>query len=652
VLSHIRYDAHARVISETAGNGVVTAFAYDPVEGRLTQRQDDNGRLQNLSYAFDPVGNVLSIEDLAQPVRHFSNQRIDPLRAFTYDTLYQLIEATGYEMSDGYHGPRAGRFCAFANADALSNYTQRYEYDAGGNLNTLIHVGAQGHTYRFATSALSNRTVRQTGDRPPSEAGIVACFDKCGGLRELAPGQALTWDARLQLSQVTSVERESELNDSEIYRYDSTGTRARKVRRTQARVLAHLSEVRYLPGLEIRTSTTTGEELHIVTVATGDGGVRALHWRGAPPENVANDQVRYSLSDHQGSCTLELDMNAGVISQEVYYPFGETAWFAGRNEIEATYKTVRYSGKERDATGLYDYGARYYAPWLMRWISPDPAGAVDGLNFYRFVRNNPSTFEDVMGMIPFDSFESEVERTRLKAIKAMEKARDLLTLEADEAVKQVMRLFFGSADPELKQRWKNDIEKTLEVAKATKARNFDLIKSKGDDGPSFAAEVDMAEYADFARFFAAKKRASSRDQTSTGMRREMANVRESYADERQAKFLKVGQRNWEKTRLATNANYMTGVLIHEFSHAAVNTRDFAYGKAKEGVDPTPLFQLPTDAVEISAPGADFRHSFSLTPTERAYQNADSFSGAIMFLKRAKSKTSSERALYRRYVESR
>ncbi|WP_390902819.1 RHS repeat-associated core domain-containing protein [Xenorhabdus bovienii] len=37
-------------------------------------------------------------------------------------------------------------------------------------------------------------------------------------------------------------------------------------------------------------------------------------------------------------------------------------------------KTVRYSGKERDATGLYYYGYR-----TGRWLSPDPAGTVNSV---------------------------------------------------------------------------------------------------------------------------------------------------------------------------------------------------------------------------------------------------------------------------------
>jgi RHS repeat-associated protein len=49
-------------------------------------------------------------------------------------------------------------------------------------------------------------------------------------------------------------------------------------------------------------------------------------------------------------------------------------------------KRYRYTGKERDdSSGLSYYGARYLAPWLTRWISPDSAGAVDGLNLYVYV---------------------------------------------------------------------------------------------------------------------------------------------------------------------------------------------------------------------------------------------------------------------------
>jgi RHS repeat-associated protein len=59
-------------------------------------------------------------------------------------------------------------------------------------------------------------------------------------------------------------------------------------------------------------------------------------------------------------------------------------------------KRYRYTGKERDdSSGLCYYGARYLAPWLTRWISPDSAGMADGLNLYIYVDNNPLKYRGI-----------------------------------------------------------------------------------------------------------------------------------------------------------------------------------------------------------------------------------------------------------------
>ncbi|MFS2157631.1 RHS repeat domain-containing protein [Pseudomonas sp. Pseusp122] len=378
LVGDIRYDAQGRVEFETAGNGVISTALYRPEDGRLRELKASRNNvelLQHLIYDYDPAGNVTRIEDHAQPTRHFANQRIDPVSTYQYDTLYQLIEATGRE--------------AVNQGLELVNYTQTYRYDSGGNMQRLTHVGGQDHSQTFATSRTSNRTLPVVNDHVPDEEEIAAAFDANGNLRELQAGQALTWDRRNQLQQVRPVIRESGIDDSERYIYNASGQRTRKIQTTLAKVVTHSAEVRYLPGLEIRTDTATGEVLHVVTAQAGRSNVRVLHWQSPPPGGIGNDQVRYSLNDHLGSSLLELDNDAQIISQEGYYPFGGTAWWATRNAVEASYKTVRYSGKERDATGLYYYGLRYYAPWLLRWINPDPAGAVDGLNMFCFVGNAP-----------------------------------------------------------------------------------------------------------------------------------------------------------------------------------------------------------------------------------------------------------------------
>ncbi|WP_297844364.1 RHS repeat domain-containing protein [Pseudomonas sp.] len=390
LVSDIRYNAVGQVERETAGNGVVTSSAYDPASGRLielTSAVTGKPPLQQLKYAYDPVGNLLQIEDIAQPIRFFANQQIDPINRYRYDSLYQLIEASGREVKTGSsHGPTLPDLQNLPpDPNQMANYTQTYDYDAAGNLLEMRHVGAQSFTRKMRVASGSNRSLPE-GE---SDAEIAAGFDANGNLQELVRGQSLSWDARNQLQHVTAVRRRDGPDDTETYVYDGGGQRCRKVRSAQTNNRTLSSEVRYLPGLEIRCEPN-GETLHVITARASRNGVRVLHWAANKPTDVQNDQVRYSLGDHLGSSALELDDQADILSQESYYPFGGTAWWAAKSVLEANYKSNRYSDKERDATGLYYYGSRYYAPWLQRWINPDPAGAIQGLNLFRFVGNAPA----------------------------------------------------------------------------------------------------------------------------------------------------------------------------------------------------------------------------------------------------------------------
>jgi RHS repeat-associated protein len=385
VVSDIRYNAEGQVTCELAGNGVLTELSYRPEDGRLITRhaQDRSGSvLQHLLYAYDPMGNVLSIEDQALPVRWFANQRIEPVSRYRYDSLYRLIHATGWEASAAGGGPTA-----------VANYTQDFRYDAGGNLLELTHLGAQSPGHRLQAARYSNRCLPWLDGVPPDEAEIAAAFDARGNLLLLDQGRRLQWNLRNQLDSVVTVRRESSADDRESYLYDGAGQRVRKTGFSLSNARELLAEVRYLPALELRTDTGTGQSLQVITVQAGLNSVRILHWESPPPTGI-NDLYRYSFSDHLGSISLELDADAKVVSREHFYPFGATAWV---DEPDVSYKTVRYSGKERDATGLYYYGYRYYMPWLQRWLNPDPKGFIDGPNLYQMVGNSPMGYVDSDG---------------------------------------------------------------------------------------------------------------------------------------------------------------------------------------------------------------------------------------------------------------
>lgn len=399
LLKSTTYNAFGQVEIELAGNNVTTTAYYSARDGLLSNlnaKRSDGKTLQDLHYQYDPVGNITRIEDLAQPVQWFAGQRIQAVSTYTYDTLYQLISATGRENASQTIGPGLPGTVIFGPVDdsRWRTYRQTYSYDSGGNLTRLKHTAGADNTCirEMIVDTHSNRSLFNDG----SPIDFAKAFDANGNLQALVPGQRMQWDSRNQLQHVTQVQRDDpdgQDDDTETYVYDGGGQRVRKVRRAKTRGGEHISEVRYLPGLEIR-SRTTGEQLHVVLAQAGRNAVRLLN-----REN-GQHQYRYSVSDHLGSSTLELDQSGEVLSQESYYPYGGTAWWAAKNALEASNKVIRYSGKERDATGLYYYGFRYYAPWLQRWINPDPAGDVDGLNLFRMVRNNPLRFRDSDGRQP------------------------------------------------------------------------------------------------------------------------------------------------------------------------------------------------------------------------------------------------------------
>ncbi|HWH89004.1 MAG TPA: RHS repeat-associated core domain-containing protein [Pseudomonas sp.] len=404
IISDIEYNAFGQIQSQRAANGVTNRARYDSASGRLCALSAAKGArvLQDLQYTFDAVGNVLSITDKAQPDSYANNQQVQAISRFTYDSLYQLISATGRESQAAITQAKLAPAASMAiPAGELFNYTQHFAYDTGGNLTTLRHVrDGNQYTRNLNIADDSNRLVSWNQGHAVTDTAMGT--DIRGNLLSLQPGQPLQWNALGQLAGVTLVSRKNGIDDEELYTYDGSGQRVRKCRTYHGGTVVHRDEVVYLPGLELRAQNR--QRLEVITMQAGRCSIRYLHWAEGKPAGMSpGQQMRYSLEDPCGSYMLELDDDASLISQEAYYPFGGTAWSAARSVIEAQYTTVRYSGKERDSSGLYYYGQRYYAPWLQRWISADPAGTVDGLNLFCMVGNNPIRYSDQGGLQKFEA---------------------------------------------------------------------------------------------------------------------------------------------------------------------------------------------------------------------------------------------------------
>ena len=140
------------------------------------------------------------------------------------------------------------------------------------------------------------------------------------------------------------------------------------------------------------------------------GNGRKVYEAGASGES----RIEYYHTDHLGNVRLafsDLDGDNAITVRDIYYPaneilqerhyypFGLThtgPWFA----TVAPDNAYRYNGKELDeATGLYDYGARYYDPAVARWEQVDPIGHMVGeLNSYAYCMGNPVLYVDPFGL--------------------------------------------------------------------------------------------------------------------------------------------------------------------------------------------------------------------------------------------------------------
>jgi RHS repeat-associated protein len=401
-----------------------------------TPPQGKSCSLQNLHYTYDPAGNITHIQDDAQQTIYFRNQRVEPSNDYTYDALYRLIQATGREHLGQSGGPiahsrndagrvsllsadAAGRF-APSDGNAMGTYIERYVYDAVGNFLQMQHRGPDlahpGWTRRYTYSEISlieeskqsNRLSSTQVGNGVASAPEAYLHDAHGNMVRMPhlggglPGPNMHWHYKDQL-------RQTELGGggTAFYVYDASGQRMRKV---WEKAPALIEERIYLGGFEIfrrhdvpigaNTAKLERETLHVM-----DDQQRIALVETRTLDTAGNDQaprqlIRYQFGNHLGSASLELDEQAQIISHEEYAPYGSSTYQAVRSQTE-TAKRYRYTGVERDEeSGLGYHVARYYAPWLARWVSTDPLGLVDGPNLYRYARNRPLILSDPKGMDP------------------------------------------------------------------------------------------------------------------------------------------------------------------------------------------------------------------------------------------------------------
>jgi RHS repeat-associated protein len=273
--------------------------------------------------------------------------------AYTYDPLNRISQANTVDTTS-------------ANPNC---WGEAYTIDAWGNLTN--RGPAPGMT--------GNCTAETLNAAPASSQNHLPGFsyDIAGNVLNDGSGNTPTYDAENRIATDAGV----------TYDYDADGVRMEKSSGTM-----------YWPG-------PSGEYL-AETDLTGTINEEYIYFNGERIARVdrPSGTVHYYFSDHLHSASVITDANGNVQEQYFYYPYGGIVSSTGTDPNH-----YKFNGKERDTeSNLDEFGARYYASALGRFMTPDWAakatdvpyanfGNPQSLNLYSFVENNPTTTGDPDG---------------------------------------------------------------------------------------------------------------------------------------------------------------------------------------------------------------------------------------------------------------
>lgn len=100
--------------------------------------------------------------------------------------------------------------------------------------------------------------------------------------------------------------------------------------------------------------------------------------------------------DQVGSTVVRTDDSGSVIARASYSPYGLPVLKQG--DLDTPFLYNGRTGIQTDSNGLLNMRARYYSPYLMRFLNADPIGFSGGANWFAYADGNPISLSDPFGL--------------------------------------------------------------------------------------------------------------------------------------------------------------------------------------------------------------------------------------------------------------
>ena len=370
----IRSDARGNVVEDRRHDTLAlqTTRTFDPATGRVATITSGSGAsIQQLTYAFDLAGNLVSRSDARQALTE----------TFRYDALDRLIESrlnSIVNLSLTYD--QLGNICG--------KNGQSYTY--AGRAGCAGALGQSNKSAHAVTAAFGNTYLYDAN-------GIQIGRDGAG----TAQDRAVDYDAHHRLSFALSGSPLAPSDAREFF-YAPDLSLARQIERNSSNQISRITH--YIGMLEWTDRNPQGSANREARLSLPGGLVRITKFLDGKAPTVDH---RYLFFDHLGSVDAIANETGAVIERMSFDAHGRRRSASNWTDniaygLDATTRRG-YTGHEQlDGAGLIHMRARAYDPQLGRFLSPDPMvepDATQGWNRYSYVLNNPLTATDPSGMI-------------------------------------------------------------------------------------------------------------------------------------------------------------------------------------------------------------------------------------------------------------
>lgn len=411
--AEMTYDEVGRVKTVTDSMGAI-GYGYDGngnletvTEGAktITRQYDDTNRLklyrngegEELEYRYYPEGNLWKIiyPDKTKVVE------------YTYDKANRLKTVKDWSNRiTTYNWDDDGRL---SSVDRGNGTHRVLAYDAAGSTTSIREVAADAKLiafYKFERDPLGRVKYEIRAPRPPpsAPAAQTSTFDiddrletfngqnvvnDVDGNMTWAPAKTGGWrpfhyDARNRLADVDGVGTWQNVFDAEGVRVETSD---------------HGISTKYVvsPGALSKTLVQVNDDGTRRYFIYGLGLLYHIDGEGTGSP-VTTTTYHYNS---QGS-TVALSNDSGqAVGRFHYDPYG--AVLSKEGNTDTVFQFNGHHGIMTDPTGLVHLNARFYNPYLKRFMNSDPAGFAGGMNWFAYSSGDPVNQFDPLGLGPADS---------------------------------------------------------------------------------------------------------------------------------------------------------------------------------------------------------------------------------------------------------